>query len=83
MEVVDILSVLAEIRRRVKLIKMDVEGMEYRILDRLIDSQAIEMIDHVWVESHDQKIPELRKEAQEVKRKIQEKGLLKIRMDWI
>lgn len=82
-EVVDILTVLAEIRGRIKLIKMDVEGVEYRILKRLIDSKAIDDIDHIWVETHDQKIPELREEALEVKAKIQEKGLLKIRMDWV
>lgn len=82
-EAVDILDVLDEIQGRIKLVKMDVEGMEYRILKRLIDSTAIDKIDHLWVETHEQKIPELKTEAQEIKRRIQEKELLKIRMDWI
>ncbi|MCV0425430.1 MAG: FkbM family methyltransferase [Roseibium sp.] len=36
----------------VKLIKVDIEGMEYRIINDLIDSNAISRVEAVYVEDH-------------------------------
>lgn len=39
------------------IVKMDIEGSEYGILDKLIDTGAIYLIDHLFVEWHDWLMP--------------------------
>jgi FkbM family methyltransferase len=82
-EVVDLVQFIEELRTDVKLIKMDVEGVECRLLNKLIDSPVFERIEHIIVETHDNKIPVLREETDNLRKKITEQGINKIRLDWI
>ncbi len=82
-ELVDLAAFIRGLGRRVRLLKMDVEGMEAPILKRLIDEGIIDLIDHVFVETHDDRIPSLRQETDEIRRLIVEKGLRQIDLGWI
>jgi FkbM family methyltransferase len=52
-------DVLKMIEGPVALIKMDIEGAEYRVLDALIKSGQMDRIGKVYVECHADRIPEL------------------------
>ena len=81
-DVIDLNEFIESLNNRVKVLKMDVEGVEYQILDSLIDSDIVHNIDHVLVETHENKIPTLNKIARKVKNKIKEKNLLNIDLGW-
>ena len=57
--VVDLDRVIAGLTGPPDLLKLDVEGTEIEILERLIDTGRLETIPHVVVEMHDGVIPEL------------------------
>lgn len=82
-EVVDLCAFIRGLGRKVRLLKLDVEGVECRILRRLIQTGMIHEIEHVWVETHDQKIPALCAETDALREQIKAQGLAHVRLDWI
>jgi FkbM family methyltransferase len=82
-EVVDLRRFILNLGRRVKVMKIDVEGSECEILTGLIEAGVVNMIDYMFVECHDRKIPELRKDTQELRRLIKKRNLQHINLDWI
>lgn len=82
-ELVDLAAFIKGLGRRVRLLKMDVEGMEAPILKKLIDEGVIDLIDHVFVETHDDRIPSLKQETDEIRRLVVEKGLRHVDLGWI
>ena len=79
-DVVNIKDILAE-HDKIKLIKIDIEGGEYDIMDDIIDN--IEKIDHVLLETHEKKNKAFRKKNDLLLAKIKDRGLEnKIYMDW-
>lgn len=81
-ETVDLSAFIRSLNTRVKIVKIDVEGSEYRILKKLITDGTIDLADHVLVETHEDRIPELRDAAADVRRLIQEKNLSHIDLEW-
>lgn len=80
-EVVDLASVVRGLGH-VKLIKLDVEGAEYDILQRLIASGAINEIEMVLVETHHHKVPELIPSAEKLMATINQAHIKNIHLDW-
>lgn len=81
-EVIDLAAFIESLDRHVKALKLDVEGAECRILERLIDTGLIHRIDHVFVEMHDHRIASLREPAERVARRLAEGGLDHVHLDW-
>lgn len=52
-EVVDIIAFIEGLDRDVRLIKMDIEGAEWAIMNRLIDHPVLQRIDCIFVETHE------------------------------
>lgn len=67
---------------RIKVLKMDIEGVEFDVLDDLIESGVIYKIDHVFVETHDHQIPEIRSKADSVRKKIKDLKIENIDLNW-
>lgn len=83
-EVVDLAAFIERLGKPVKVLKLDVEGAEYRILTRLIESGTIDRIGRVLVETHAKAIPSLRPADASLRRRIEEAGLAgKIDLNWI
>jgi len=83
-EVIDLAAFIEALGRPVKVLKIDVEGAEYRVLNRLIDSGLIERIEHVFVETHARMIPSLRAADDALRQRIADRGLgEKIHLSWI
>lgn len=82
-EIVDLADFILNLGRPVRVLKMDVEGVECRILKRLILLGLAERIEHIFVETHEQKIPQLRPEVEELRDLIAARGLKNIDLNWL
>ncbi|MGQ9655436.1 MAG: FkbM family methyltransferase, partial [Thermodesulfobacteriota bacterium] len=81
-DVIDLCEFIESLNHRVRILKMDVEGVECAILRKMINTGIIEKIDYAFVEMHDRKIPELRAETDEVRQLIGRKGIGNIDLNW-
>lgn len=82
-EAVDLAEFVLELGRPVKVVKIDVEGVECPIVHRLLDSGAIDRIGTVLVELHDRQIPELRDENDRLRERLVREGLTtRVLTDW-
>lgn len=52
-EVIDIISFIEGLDRDIRIIKMDIEGAEWAIMNRLIDHPVLNRIDCIFVETHE------------------------------
>ena len=81
-DLIDLCEFISNLCTRVKVLKMDVEGAEGRILKKLISSGLVHQIDHVFVEMHDKYMPELEDELNEVRELVAEQALGWVNLDW-
>ena len=81
-EVIDLANFIKRIDGNIKLIKIDIEGMECELLDHLIDEGVLSDIDLVLVETHENKIPELIEPTFRLKNKIKKHRLNNIYLNW-
>lgn len=81
-EVIDLAEFIEGLHSNVKVLKLDVEGVEYRIVDRLMDTGVIHKIEHILVESHARRMPSLQAEASRVQEKVAALGITHIDWDW-
>lgn len=82
-DVVDLIAFLGKLNRRVRILKMDIEGSEVPILKALITTGAYKQIDYVFVETHDNWFPELRTEMDAIRAEIEHRGISNIDLNWI
>lgn len=81
-EAVDLAEFIRGLGAPVDILKIDVEGVECRLLTRLIESGLAAGIKRIFVETHEQKIPALRAEVEALRRLIARRGLANIDLDW-
>lgn len=67
---------------RVRLLKMDIEGAEVAILNRLLDEGLHESIDQVFVEVHDRQNKSLAEPTRLLRERLAALGAGHIRLDW-
>jgi len=79
---VDICSFIREVGRRISLIKVDIEGAEADLLERLLDSEEITMVDSIFVETHEAHMPELRARLRAIRRRVAAIKNPLINLDW-
>jgi FkbM family methyltransferase len=81
-EVIDLAAFIISLNARVRILKLDVEGVECRILRKLISEQVVDMIDHIFVETHDHKMPALKAETDALRHYIRKHRLTHINLHW-
>ena len=81
-EIIDLCEFIESLNYRVRILKMDVEGVECEILKKIICSGVIDKIDYAFVETHDHKIPELKVETDAIRELIEQKRIKNINLDW-
>ncbi|GBR74265.1 methyltransferase FkbM family protein [Candidatus Termititenax aidoneus] len=83
-ECIDIVEFIMKLKApEIAVLKMDIEGSEFCVLDKLIDSGLYRRIKHILVEAHDKEIPELKELAQKVRKKIMENKIMNIDLSWV
>ena len=82
--VIDLVAFIEALGRPVKLLKVDIEGAEYALLNGLIDRGVIDRIEAVFVETHAHAIPSLQPVDRALRQRIADLGLGgKIDLNWI
>ena len=82
-ETIDLARFVLELDRPVKVVKIDVEGVECPLVHHLLDTGAIERLGTVLVELHDRHIPELQLENQRLRDRLAREGLAdRVLTDW-
>ena len=82
-DAIDLSQFVLELPGPVKVVKIDVEGAESPIVNRLIDTGAIERTETVLVELHDRHIPELRRDYEALRERLGREGLTdRVLTDW-
>lgn len=79
---VDIAEFIASLNRPVAIMKVDIEGAEFALLERLIGAGLMDRIARMFVETHDDKIPELRDVGARVRKAIAERDVSGVNLDW-
>lgn len=83
-KVIDLVEFILKLDGPVKLLKIDIEGAEYDLLNGLIDRGAIDRVDQVFVETHAHAIPSLQPVDKALRQRIADLGLAgKIDLNWI
>ena len=81
-EIIDLCEFIESLNQRVRILKMDVEGVECRILEKIISTGVIDKIDYAFIETHDHKIPELKAETNAIRELIKKRRIENINLDW-
>ncbi len=81
-KVVDLINFIQKIKGRIKVVKIDVEGAEYEILNKIIKSGIYRKIDYILVETHENRVPGLEEKMNKVRRLIRKLGISNIKLDW-
>jgi FkbM family methyltransferase len=82
-ETIDLAQFVLDLDRRVRVIKIDVEGVECPLVHHLLDTGVIEQVDTVLVEVHDRHIPELHAEYQGLRERLEREGFAdRVLTDW-
>lgn len=82
-ECIDLIEFIKDLNQDIDILKIDVEGAEFQILEKLINENLYEKIEHILVETHDETIPEIREIATKVRKTIKELNITNINLDWI
>jgi FkbM family methyltransferase len=81
---IDIDKFINNLGRRVRILKLDVEGAEIAIINKLMDTGTIDLIDLVIAETHDWLMPALVDPTNALRERIVLEGRVDtIRLDWI
>lgn len=79
----DIANVIAVVGREIGFLKMDIEGAEVQVINRMIDSGAIQRVRRMVVETHEDQIPSLAPEIARLRTRLDEIGYgQRVRLDW-
>ena len=79
----DVDHFIRSLGKRVRLMKIDIEGSEIEVINRLIDTKAIDLIDYLVVETHEKQMPHLLDKTNALRSRINSLGLdKKINLDW-
>jgi len=83
-ETIDLSNFVKSLNQRVRVLKMDIEGAEFAVLDHLMASDTLDLIDHLFVETHDAKIPALAEIAARVRQRLAARNSSPtINLDWV
>jgi FkbM family methyltransferase len=68
--------------RRIRLLKMDIEGAEVEVLNQLLDEGLHERIDQAFVEVHDRQIRALAEPTRKLRQRLEALHANHVRLDW-
>lgn len=81
-ETIDLAAFIHALGQRVRVLKLDIEGAEFRVLNHLIDTGAIGLIDRVFCETHEFKAPGLAARRRTLRRRLKRNKIGHVNLDW-
>lgn len=80
--VVDLVSFVTSLGRPVALIKLDIEGAEVAILERILDEGLHRDVGAIYVETHERHSPEIAEGTKRLRKRIAADGVVNVNLDW-
>lgn len=68
---------------RISLIKIDIEGAEFDVLDLLIEQKLYEKVEYIMVETHERFFENPKEKIENLRSKISQNNIQNIFLDWI
>ena len=81
-EAIDLAEFIRALDANVKVLKLDVEGVEHAILRKLIKSGLHTRIENIFVETHESQVPELKADTDELHALIKAMNITNINLEW-
>jgi len=81
-EFIDLARFILGLGKPVRIVKMDIEGAECQVINHLIDTGAVKQIRHLFVETHDHRIPELREPTDALRKRVADEILNQVDLTW-
>lgn len=78
----DFTRIIKEADREIALVKIDIEGAEVPLLEKLLDEGLHNRIKHLFVETHERGFPHLFERYMALRKKIKRAGIKHINLDW-
>lgn len=82
-EVIDLISFIQQLNRKIDLIKLDVEGAEIEILRKILISECWPLFSRMYVETHETKIPTQANDIKQIRQQLKEKSIKNIKLNWM
>ncbi|MFH1550686.1 MAG: FkbM family methyltransferase [Planctomycetota bacterium] len=82
-EVIDLAGFIRSLGRKVALLKIDIEGAECEVLERLIEEKLYSEVNLTLVETHEKKIPLLREKTNRIRRMLSDSRIRNIKLNWL
>jgi FkbM family methyltransferase len=82
-QVIDLTDFMFKLRKKIQVVKLDIEGAEIAVLKKILETEAYNLFDLMLVETHEAKIPGLDQELIALKKIMRDKKVTHIRMDWL
>lgn len=79
---VDVVDIGDLLKDNFKIIKIDVEGHEIEILNRIFELKLTDRFEHLFVEMHDFKMVHLSNDSDLIRKYVSENNLDNIHLDW-
>ncbi|MBX9592222.1 MAG: FkbM family methyltransferase [Hyphomonadaceae bacterium] len=79
---IDLIRFITALPRPVSVLKLDIEGAEVPVIEKLLDTRVIDRVGQVFAETHERKIPELAAPTRALRRRIALEGRGNLNLDW-
>ena len=82
-EVIDLVAFMQQQKRKIDLVKLDVEGAEIDILKKILATGSHTLFDRMYVETHETKIRSQIQDLATIKEEMKKKGITNIKLNWV
>jgi|688.fasta_scaffold156143_2 FkbM family methyltransferase len=81
-DTIDFPQFIINLKKQIDILKIDIEGAEIELLNKIIDLQLYKEIKYIFVEVHDRKVPQLKNDTNMLRKKIKNLQIKNINLDW-
>jgi len=81
--VIDLSAFIIKLGKRINIIKLDVEGAETAIIQKILNDKTYCLFDKMYVETHETKIPGQREELKKIKQIMRQQKVTNIKLNWL
>lgn len=84
-ELIDLVEYITQkiLPRRIFMLKLDIEGAEFGVMDKIIEARLYEKIDYIACETHERYLKDGKAKIKSLRQKIAQNNIKNIFLDWI
>lgn len=82
-ELVDLIDFIKNLKQKVDFLKIDIEGAEVEILEKILQEELYRQVGLTVVETHENKIPQQKSQMDKIRQTIKDQQIKNIRLSWL